>query len=224
MAIQLTNAQLMSIFERLKAGKEDRNKIITEFVALLQPIIKLTKERFNQNLGDDIEGECLLNIVRKIDYLTNSCLSGGIKNPTHYFFTFFYNAAMGTLKKELRYSSKIVSIEDVKVDRAITPKNYHKQKILDHIHQELEDWAKARFPHKHDAERACRYINLILDGKRPKFSTRDIHAWYNGRQVPAKEAYSIILQRVRNRLAVYYDDLIDAGRTWTVSMQAEKRC
>lgn len=209
MAITLTNDQIKDIFERLRAGKEDRNKIITDFVTLLKPIVKLTKDRFNTNLSDDIEGEIMLNIVKKIDYLTEACLSGNIKNPTHYFFTFFYNAAMQALKKELRYSSKIVSIEDCKVDRAIMPKSYNKQKVLNHIRQELMEWARARFPKKKDSERACRYIDVILEGKRPKFDTGVIHAWYNGRQIPAKEAYSIILQRVRNRLSVYYDELIE---------------
>ena len=205
--IILDNKSLKIIFEDIVKSPND-NEPKERLMKLLEKVVKVTIDRYPQNLKDDMSQELLIAIWKKAEYLAKEFCAGNIKNPTNYIFFFMHNAAINRFEKEKTYATRFVSIEDIKVDKAFYPTSYSKYKVLDRIKEEVIDFVIARFPNKKDSSRAIKYIDCILEGRRPTFKTKTIYKWYEGRQLSAKEAYSIVLNEIKKRLKKYRDELV----------------
>lgn len=205
--ILLDNKMLKEVFEDIVKNPKD-NEPKERLMKLLEKVIKCTVDRYHQSIRDDISQELLLAIFKKAEYLAKEFCAGNLKNPTNYLFTFMHNNAINRFEKEKTYNTRFVSIEDIKVDKAYYPTTYSKYKVLDRIKEEVVDYIIARFPNKKDSSRAIKYIDCILEGRRPTFKTKVIYKWYEGRQLSAKEAYSIVLNEVKKRLKKYREELV----------------
>lgn len=206
MSIMLDSKSVKIILEKIKKTPEDK-AALEELLKLLKPVIKLTIERFPRHLGDDVEQELMMAVCRKAQYISEQYCKGKIKSVTGYFFTFFRNAATVFLNKELKHETHLVSIDDVKVDRAAKPVNQQRHHVIDTIKEEVLDFIRLRFPKRTDAVRAEKYVDVILNGMRPSFATGNIHRFYGGRQTQAKDAYSVVLQKIRERLEAHWSEL-----------------
>lgn len=208
MSVVLNNEKLKYVFEKLHNNVQD-NDATLELLAILKPVIKLTLDKFPQHLRDDIEQDIKLSIMNKRAYLTKAYLAGNIKNPTNYCFRLIRNTAIVSLHKELKHEEHLVSINDVKVEKAVLNKTYHKQKILIKVRDEVWEWLRIRIPNQKDFDKAARYLDVILEGQKPKFKNKELMKWFGGQRIQAKEAYSMVLQRVRDRLMSYKEEWYD---------------
>lgn len=180
-----------------------------ELLKVVQPIIKMTLDRFPAHLSPDIEQEIRLFVMKKADYLAVAYRDGQIKTVTNYFFKLCYNAAANYVKKEGRHDLRMVSIDDVKVEPCIVPKTYKKQKIIDRVREEIIEFIRVRFTDKKDSARAERYVMVLLNGKRPTFTSGNINRFSKMEQSPAKDTYSIVLTKLRELFQKYMDEWMD---------------
>ena len=206
--ILLNNEKLEEVFVRLRKHPHN-NDTAMELLALLQPVVKLTLDRLPPDLRDDLEQEIKITVLKKLEYLTMAFLDGKIKDATGYFFRFLRNSAIMYIKKENKQNKHLVSIEDVKVDQVASPRTYAKEKVILKVRAEVLEWLELRFDRKMDFRRAARFVEVILTGKRPKFKNEVIRPFYNGHQITAKEAYSIVLQKIRDSIMSHIDEWKD---------------
>ena len=206
MGIVLSNEKLKIALEKIQINPKD-NDAIMELVELLKPVIRLTVNKFPFRFAEDIEQELLMSIMKKAKYIAERFCSGEIENPTNYLFRFMSNESSVAIKKEIKYETHIVSLEDVKVDRAVMPKSNKKFLVLEKIRGELYEFCELRFPEKKDATRAKRYVDIILEAKRPSFHKADLIKFFKGTNDYAKESYSIVLHKIRERIENYWEEL-----------------
>lgn len=204
MGVVLSNEKLKIVLEKIRINPTDNNSLM-EFATILRPVIKLTCDKFPFRFAEDIEQELLMSIIKKAQYIAEKFCSGTIDNPTNYIFRFLYNEGCVAIKKEIKYEAHLVSIEDIKVDKAIMPKSGKKHYIVDRIRSELYEFCELRFTNKKDALQAKRYVDIILEGKRP--SLHETKGSRFGASEESKESYSVVLQKVRERAEAYWEEL-----------------
>lgn len=201
--IVLKSEDLKLALAELYSDEQNPAKL-QKLMDVLKPVVEMTLERFPQYLKDDLRQELLAAIMKKAPYLAKAWKDGKIKTPTNYFMTFMKNNCTVALHRELKHSKRTVSIEDVKVDKVVEDSNSERlSRIFERVREEVREFIKERFPTKADSRRAEKYLELILKGERPTFKSRVVESFYGGRQVQAKEAFSVVLQQVRDRLRVH---------------------
>jgi hypothetical protein len=205
--IILNHKELKEIFRAIHQNPTDM-EIKGRLVAELERVIKLTGDRFPQYVRDDMAQELSMSILKKADYIATMFCEGKIDNITNYVFRYLHNAAIIYYKKEANYHTKFVSIDELNIDKAFIPTNQKKQEVIERIREEVTDFVKIRFPNKRDADRALKYVECILEGQRPSFNGVNVRAFYRGKDIPAKEAYSVVLQEVRRRMQKYTEELL----------------
>lgn len=182
---------------------------IEQLMGILKPVIKLTVDRFPKHLAEDIHQELHISIMRKAPALAEAVCSGKVENPTGYIFRLMYNEATMALNRELKFESRLVSIEDIKVEKIVEHSYGKRHKILDKIKEELDEWAEDRWKELKDVKRAKKYIDAIIDGKRPSFMTVNLRKFSTGTDDSNKAIYSDILQQLRKRLEYYWEEMTD---------------
>lgn len=209
--ILLDNKGLKAAFEDIVLRPND-NEPKERLMALVSKVIKVTTDRYPISLREDLSQELLITILKKAAYIAERYCKGEIKDATGYIFRFLHNAAINCFEKEKTYAARFMSLEDVKVDKAAFPTAYKKTKVIERIRSEVFDYLVARFPNPKDSGRAIKYIDVILEGRRPTFKTGNIKKFYHGRDVTAKEAYSITLSEIKKRLIKYRGELLAKDR------------
>lgn len=205
--ILLDNKALKDIFADI-AKNPDANEPKERLINSLNKVVKCTIERYPLNLREDLSQELLMVILKKANYLADLYNKGEIKDLTGYVFRLLHNAAINCSEKERSHNTRFVSLEDIKVDKAYFPNSYQKYKVVDRIKEEVTDYVLARFVSKRDSGRAIKYIDCILEGKRPSFKNETVQKWYSGKYLTAKEAYSIVFNEIKRRLLKYRDELV----------------
>jgi DNA-directed RNA polymerase specialized sigma24 family protein len=198
--------RLEKIMYAVRANPKDQNAQV-DLLTILQPIIGLTKDRFPQHLGDDVEQEIRLFVIRKAEYLSGAFFRGRIKNPTNYFFRVCFNAAMNYLKKENRGFDHMVPIEDLKLQPVYEQRLVSKQKILEKIREEVLEFIRVRFEKRADQAIAERFVNGLLKGQRPSFHNKILHKEAHAQYRPAKDIYSIVLDKLRDLTRAHIEEL-----------------
>ena len=207
MPILLDSAELMKVF-RLIADEPQNNKHVETLINILKPVVKLTIRRFPRHLTEDIEQELYLAITKKASYLANIFNAGQVKNPTNYIFRFLYNEATMATRRELKHDKRLISLDDSNIDAVAEAQTYRKDQVIIKVRDEVIDWAKVRWPKEADANRAVKYLDAIMYAhSRPSWRTKSVHSFAGARQVAAKEIYSAVLTKIRERLTYYWDEL-----------------
>lgn len=189
--------------------KPDKSKEIEALLAIVNPIIRLTADRFPAHMSDDLQQEVRMSLMKKAPYLAQAYHDGKLDNPTNYLFTLCYHAGINYIKSEEKHTDHLVPISDIKIEPAISPRTYDKLRILDKVKEEVLSWIRVRFTKKIDSSRAERYVDRILGGLRPSFKTRVVEKFYKGTQAPAKDTYSIVLQKIRELLFEHQKELLE---------------
>lgn len=207
MGIILNHKDLKELFKGIANSPTDMD-LKGKLIEQLQKVISLTCERFPQYVRDDMAQELSMSIIKKSDYIAQMFNDGKIDNITNYVFRYLHNAAIIYYKKEANYHTRFVSIDEVEADKEVLPAGYRKPEVIERIREEVTDFIRVRFPHKKDADRAEKYVSCILEGKRPSFKGHNVRSFYRGKDIPAKEAYSVVLEEIRNRLRKYQEELL----------------
>lgn len=206
MSLVLSVKQLRGPLEAIHKNPTDP-EALKELLEIVAPVIKLTAERFPFHLADDIRQELQISMMKKAPYLAKAFVEGTIDSPTGYIFRLLFNEASTALGKELKHEQHLVSIEDVKVENTVMNKTGKKHKVIEKIREELIEWTKQRFEKASDAKSAQRYIEVMIEGKRPSFHTTALKKFKTGRDQNAKDIYSAVFQRLRERLEFYWDEI-----------------
>lgn len=205
--IILNNAELKLVLEELRLNPDD-NTAKEKFLELISKVIKCTTDRYPISFREDLSQELMMFICKKLPYLVAQYTKGEIRDLTSYLFRLCLNASINLFEKEKTYGIRFVSLEDIKADKEIMPTSYLRYKVIERIREEVTDWIRARLDNPRDHGRAIRYIDIILEGKRPSFKNENIKRFHSSHQVTAKEAYSMVLSEIRKRLIKYRSELL----------------
>jgi hypothetical protein len=204
MGILLKNEDLRNVFEKLNKNINDE-AVVMELIELLRPILKETVRKFHINIPDDIMQELIIALIKKKEYLTKAFISGEIKNMVHYLFTTFRNAALAAIQKERKHTEHLMPLDDVKLEAITCKRNYTKTRAFLKVRQETFEWLKYRFPKEKDFKRSCKFVDLILSGKKVSFlGTKPNIKALNIKIV--KDVYSIVLNKIRELIIKYSDE------------------
>lgn len=208
MSVVLSVDMLRPVFETIQSKPHDK-AALDALLKQLDPVIKLSCERFPINLRDDMRQELSVAIMKKAPYIAEMFCAGKIQNITNYVFRFLHNSAIIFFKRENTYATRFVSIEDLTVDKAVMPRSYKKDKVIERVKEEIITLIRARYPKKKDSARAERYVDVILSGKKPAFVDKNLRSFFRGRTPFAKEAYSFVLENIRHIVEHYRTELIE---------------
>lgn len=183
---------------------------VGDLIVLLKPIISLTRERFPQHLGEDLEQEIRLFILKRADYIAKSFFEGKIKNCTSYFFTVCRNTAINHMKKETKNDDRLIPLEDVKIEPVYKASDSSKkQRIIDEIRVSLLEWCKDFY---RKTPRlivpAQKFVAALMSGKRPSFNTKKIRGFSKLEQTVAKDMDKAIERQLQNEAKKYIDELL----------------
>lgn len=208
MGVTLKHEDLVRVLMLVKNNPGNEN-IKNDYLEVLKPIIKLTAERFDSNLSEDMQQEIKIFLMRRADYIANAFFDGKIKDPTNYMFTVCRNSAMNFFKKECKYNVHIIPIDDVKIDPIYKPKTYQKQKCLDEVRVQLLSFIKTRFTNTVEQKQAERFLTVLMEGKRPSFQVANVTKFAKANQQNAKDIYSIVLMKLRDLLKPRIAELME---------------
>lgn len=208
MAVTLKHEDLVRVLMLVKNNPGNEN-IKNDYLATLEPIIKLTADRFPSNLAEDMKQEIKIFLMKRADYIANTFFEGKIKDPTNYIFTVCRNSAMNFFKKESKHTVHIIPIDDVKIDPIYKPKTYQKQKCLDEVRVQMLSFIKTRFTSRKEQKQAEKFLTVLMEGKRPSFDTNQVQKFSKANQQNAKDIYSIVLMKIRELLQPRIAELIE---------------
>lgn len=181
---------------------------VGELVDIMKPIIVLTRDRFPMHLGEDLEQEIRLFLIRRADYLAKAYFSGKIKNPTNYLFTVCRNAAMNHMKRETKNDDRLIPLEDVKSDPVWKGPGHRRTKVIDHIREKMLEWCTIRYKNKPRLiRRAEKFVMVLMEGQRPSFHDAKLEKFAEADGQAAKDVYSVVLIKMRELAGEYLDDL-----------------
>lgn len=178
-------------------------------IELVKPIIALTRDRFPQHLGEDLEQEIRLFLLKRADYIAKSYLEGKIKNATNYFFTVCRNSAINHMKKETKNDDKLIPLEDVKTAPIYKgAEALRKQEIIEEIRVEMLSWCRKNYKdNPRLARQAEKFVMVMMSGQRPSFTSTKITKFANSEQTAAKSVYSEVLDKLRDLAKKYMEEL-----------------
>lgn len=208
MSITLKYEDLARVLTDIKQNPNDENKKL-EFVNVVNPIIKLTIDKFPQDMHEDMAQEMKIFLMKRAEYIANAFFSEKILNPTNYMFRVCRNSATNYFKKEAKSATHLVPIDDIKIEPIYTPKTAEKSKILDEIREQCLDFIRLRYTRKVDQKIAERFLVALLQGKRPSFYTQAIRKFAKSRQENAKDIYSVVLLKMRELITPRIEDLTE---------------
>lgn len=208
MSVVLSIDLLRPIFETIQTKPHDK-VALDGLLKQLDPVIRLSCERFPLHLRDDMRQELSVAIMKKAPYIAEMFCAGKIANITNYVFRFLHNSAIIYFKRENTYATRFVSIEDLTIDKTVMPRNYKKEKVITRVREDVMAKIRARYTKKKDAARAERYVDVILSGKKPAFVDKNLRSFFRGRTPFAKEAYSFVLQEIRDSVTRYKSELLE---------------
>lgn len=197
MPVLLDNTKLADIFERL--GKNINDPQATEeLINILRPVLKETVNKFNTLPPEDTMQEIIMAVLKKKEFLTKAYLEGKILNPTNYIFGMFRNAALASIQKEKKHLDHLIPIDDVKVEAVAKKRNVFKTRALIKVRQETFEWLRARFAKSADYKKACKYVDIILSGKKEGSKKQPRNYKLN--------LYSVVFQKIKELIVKYADE------------------
>jgi DNA-directed RNA polymerase specialized sigma24 family protein len=185
----------------------ENNKL--EFLNLIQPIIKLTTDKFPADMADDMAQEMRIFLMKRAEYIATQFINDKIKSPTNYIFRVCYNSAMNFIKKDKKTTDGLVPIDDVKIEPVYKPKSSSKSKIVDEIRQQCLDFIRLRYTKKEDQRVAEKLLMTLLSGKRPSFMTKKLRTFAAKRDQNMKDIYSVVLLKLRELVEPRLGELIE---------------
>lgn len=207
MGLVLDPTQLEKALKVIRAnpGKPEH---VDGFLKIVQPIIALTRDRFPQHLGEDLEQEIRVFFIRRADYLARAYFEGRIANPTNYLFTVARNAAMNHMKKELKNDDRLIPLEDVKSDPVWKGPGHRRVKVIDTLREKLLAWCKMRYEEAPRLRRrAEKFAMALMDGQRPSFHDAKLEKFSESESQSAKDVYSVVLLKLRELASQYMEEL-----------------
>lgn len=183
---------------------------VEELLKIMKPIFSLTRDRFPDHLGEDLEQELRMFIIRRADYMAKAHFDGRIKNITNYFFTVCRNCAINHMQKEMKNDDRLIPLADVKSEPIYNGSGTNKQRIIEQIRDEMTQWMKLRY--KDDPEmmkKGNKFVAVFLTGKRPSFKDFKVKSFSNTDSQKAKDCYSVVLLRLRELVSEYMDELLE---------------
>lgn len=208
MGLLLDAAKLEKAFRLVKDNPGDQTKV-GDLVEIVKPIIALTRDRFPQHMGEDLEQEIRMFLLRRAEYLAKAYFGGKIKNPTNYLFTVCRNAAMNHMKRELKNDDRLIPLEDAKSEPIWKGPRHQKTAVVDHIREKMLDWCKIRYKDQPRlVKRAQKFVMALMDGQRPSFHDAKLEKFAESEGQVAKDVYSVVLLKMRELTAQYLDTLL----------------
>ena len=206
MAITLKSEDLAKVLHEIRQNPKDDNKKL-EFINLIDPIIKVTTDKYPQDMAEDMAQEMKIFIMKRSDYIAEAYANDKIQNPTNYIFTVCKNTALNFLKKENKAKSNLVPLDDVKVEPIFTPKTAEKTQIIEEVRVQCLDYIKLRYTKRSDQKTAERLLVDLLQGKRPTWQNNKMRKVLNVRQENVKDIYSVVLLKLRELIEPRLEEL-----------------
>lgn len=206
MSVTLKHDDLVRVLFDIKQEPNNDSKKM-DFLNLINPIMKLTIEKFPQDMAEDMAQEMKIFIMGRADYIAKAWSEDKIKNPTNYIFRVCRNAAVNYFNKASKNSTHLVSIDDVKIEPIYTPKSYEKSKIIEEVREKCLDFIKVRFTAVAEQKVAEKFLVVMLQGKRPSFLNTTLKPFAHAREQTAKDIYSIVLMKMRELITPRLEEL-----------------
>jgi hypothetical protein len=208
MGMVLDAARLEKALAEIQKNPKDPNHV-GALIELIRPIIALTRERFPQHLGEDLEQEIRLFIIKRADYIARTFFEGKIKNPTNYFFTVCRNSAINHMKKETKNDDRLIPLDDLKTAPIYKGDQTRKQRIVEQIREDMLKWCRIRYKDQPKlSKRAEKFVMVMMAGERPSFTTAKLKSFAQTDQQAAKDVYSVVLIKLREMASEHIEELL----------------
>lgn len=208
MSVSLKHEDLAKALVLIQQNPSDESKKI-DFINLVQPIIRLTVDKFSESIRDDMSQEIRMFFMKRADYISTQFFQDKITNPTNYLFRVAYNSAMNFIKREAKNSQYFIPIDDLKIEPIYKHKSASKSKVVDDIREKCLDFIRLRYTDKGDRAWAEKLLLHLLEGKRPTFEEAKFSKITGKRKQTAKDIYSVVLLKLRELAEMRIEELTE---------------